>query len=195
MSDEFLAQLAQARGSYKLREETAARVREILVACWPQRDLDRFIDALGWFCPNARTLDGLSDREFLRRDLEGMEVVENLTRRLMAVMAHDKTSAGMLLWDQLGDEGLKAIERVNVEASTWVANFSFVREKQNGSNVRDSAMFLACVAHHWRTCMPNVHIEPNGNFRRVCEALVGLESLPFKLTRTAIGKGLSLDFD
>lgn len=196
MSDEqFLARLAEARGSLKLSDATAAQVREILVGCWPQRDLDRFIDTLGWICPNARALDGASDREHLKVELEAMEAVENLTKRLMAVMAHDKSSAALMLWDQLGDEGFRALERANVQASTWASNFSFVRDKQNGRNVRDSAMFVALVAHHWRTCMPNVQIDPNGNFQRLCEALVGLESLPFKLTRTAIGKGLSLDFD
>lgn len=196
MSDQqFLARLAEARGSLKLSDETAAQVREILVGCWPQRDLDRFIDTLGWICPNARALDGASDREHLKVELEAMEAVENLTKRLMAVMAHDKSSAALMLWDQLGDEGFRALERANVQASTWASNFSFVRDKQNGRNVRDSAMFVALVAHHWRTCMPNVQIDPNGNFQRLCEALVGLESLPFKLTRTAIGKGLSLDFD
>lgn len=196
MSDEqFLARLAEARGSLKLSDATAAQVREILVGCWPQRDLDRFIDTLGWICPNARALDWASDREHLKVELEAMEAVENLTKRLMAVMAHDKSSAALMLWDQLGDEGFRALERANVQASTWASNFSFVRDKQNGRNVRDSAMFVALVAHHWRTCMPNVQIDPNGNFQRLCEALVGLESLPFKLTRTAIGKGLSLDFD
>lgn len=196
MSDEqFLDRLAEARGSYKLSDEAAERVREILVGCWPQRDLDRFIDTLGWLCPNARALDGSSDREHLKVELESMEAVENLTKRLMAVMAHDKSSAALMLWDRLGDEGFRALERANFEARRWASEFSFARDKQNGRDVRDSAMFVALVAHHWRECLPNVQIDPNGNFRRVCETLVTLESLPFKLTRTAIGKGLSLDFD
>lgn len=58
MSDEqFLDRLAEARGSYKLSDEAAERVREILVGCWPLRDLDRFIETLGWLCPNARVLN------------------------------------------------------------------------------------------------------------------------------------------
>jgi hypothetical protein len=122
-----------------------------------------------------------------------MESVRSLTRQLVAVMAHRPTISADMLWDVLGEAGFENLNQANKEADAWIEKFAYLRQGAGGQDVSPSATFVAAVAHQWRKCFRDLTPKPNGNFLRVCNALVTFEDLPFKLTATAIKRGLKGD--
>lgn len=183
----------EIRKQYKLRPETIECIRAEFSEDWTPHEINRFIDVLAWLCPNTRRFASPSNRELLLLELASMESVRSLTRQLVAVMAHGPTMSGDMLWDVLGEAGFENLNQANKEADAWIEKFAYLRQGAGGQDVSPSATFVAAVAHQWRKCFRDLTPKPNGNFLRVCNALVTFEDLPFKMTATAIKKGLKGD--
>ncbi|MFM6990699.1 MAG: hypothetical protein ACKOWD_05265 [Rhodoferax sp.] len=183
----------QIRKQYKLRPETIECIYAEFSKDWTPHQINRFIDVLAWLCPNTRSFPSPSNTELLLLELARMESVKDLTRQLVALMAYGPTTSADMLWDVLGDAGHENLNRANKEAEAWIDKHAFLRQGTGGQDVSASATFVACVAYWWRKCFRDLPPKPNGNFLRVCNALVTFESLPFKITPTAIKKGLKGD--
>ncbi|MBU3657453.1 MAG: hypothetical protein FGM35_05435 [Rhodocyclaceae bacterium] len=178
------------RPQYQVRAETADMVRRELQGIAFERDIEKFIQALGPVLPNARDLARLTDTEALKAELDEMEGLYLLSSRLLAHLNHSRTSARSLALDALGEDGIEALRTIANESREWIADFAHLRAKQNGPKNDDTALFVALVAHHWQAQMPDMAIAPSGAFKRICEEIVRLEGLPFKITRPAIERGL-----
>jgi hypothetical protein len=180
------------RRQYQIRPETADMVRRELQGIAFDRDTERFIEALGSVLPNTRDLARATDSELLKAELDEMEGLYLLSSRLLAHLNHSKTSARSLALDALGDEGIEALRTISNESREWIADSAHLRAKQNGPKNDDTTLFVALMAHHWQAQMPDAQITPSGAFKRICEGLVRLEGLPFKITRPAIERGLQM---
>lgn len=180
------------RAQYQVRTETADMVRRELKGIAFDRDIEKFIQALGPMLPNARDLARRTDSELLKAELDEMEGLYLLSSRLLAHLNHSKTSARSLALDALGEEGIEALRMLSNESRQWIADSAHLRAKQNGPKNDDTAWFVALVAIHWQTRMPDTAITPSGAFKRICEEVVRLEDLPFKITRPAIERGLQI---
>jgi len=180
------------RAQYQVRTETADMVRRELQGIAFDRDIEKFIQALGPVLPNARDLARLTDSELMKAELEEMQGLYILSSRLLAHLNHSKTSARSLALDALGEEGIEALRTISTESRDWTSGFAHLRAKQNGPKNDDTTLFVALMAHHWHAQMPDTQITPSGAFKRICEEIVRLEGLPFKITRPAIERGLQL---
>ncbi len=202
MSDEqFLTRLAQAHGSYKLRDQTAAQVRDILRKYQPQ-EVTRFIEALNAGCPNLRGL--VFDTAGPQSDLEIARRMRNHAAGLLALLSNEKSF--FVAWAYMDIESrypdlMRSLIHVKDQAGEWIAENTYKRttengkstEKQDGRDISRNVFFVAIIAAYWRQSFLNEDIQPHGDFKQVCDLLVDLESLPFNVTRTAIKKGLSLN--
>lgn len=180
------------RAQYQVRTETAEMVRQELQGIAFDRDIEKFIQALGPVLPNTRDLARRTDTEELNAELDEMEGLYRLSSRLLAHLNHSKASPRLLALDALGEEGIEALRTISNESRQWIDNFEHRRAKQNGPKNDDTAWFVALMAIHWQKQMPDTPITPSGAFKRVCEQIVRLEGLPFKITRPAIERGVQI---
>lgn len=197
---QFLARGSEREAEYSLRAETAEMVRAELRDSTFQKDVEKFIRALGMVVPNTRGLFNRLD-SVDQSDEDALAIADLVSKLKARLMLSDSPLVSYLLAEideALGEEASEnfidglylRLDMLQAFAKASIATKKNTKTGRPGPKNDSAAWFVAIVAHHWQANMPNTEITPSGAFRRICMELARLEGLPVKVTRPAIESAL-----
>ena len=201
---EFIKRAAEYDSNFNIRAETQAMIRDELKEFGFCRHVENFVVSL-------RRLPGLMVRlapedqweASLHKQQKQAQALSDLAGKLDSFLnVSDFATTISLDIDELlsvPDEqaGLFLDSlRTHLQILTAAA-IRYVPERAKdeskispGPKNNQARIFVALIAFHWLNTMPDTPMKPSGAFKRICEGIVKLEGLPFKISRPAIKDGL-----
>jgi hypothetical protein len=201
---DFIKRIAEYDSKFNIRSETQSMIRDELKEFGFCRDVEKFVMSL-------RRLPGLmlglapEDRweASLQKQQKQAQALADLAGKLDSFLKLSDFSTTISLdIDKVlsvpeEDSGLfidslrSQLHILSSAAAHYAPDHAKDESKISpGPKNNQARIFVALIAFHWLKTMPDTPMKPSGAFKRICEGIVKLEGLPFKISRPAIKEGL-----